>query len=101
LLSRQKRGLTYCIPYLAKPTELHHIVNWSTKQKGKLGFPFFWSGRRGSNSRPQPWQGCALPTELLPHLADFFCQFTAFDLHQASLFSAFTRQKRDYGEGQL
>ena len=26
----------------------------------------FWSGRRVSNSRPQPWQGCALPTELLP-----------------------------------
>ena len=26
-----------------------------------------WSGRRVSNSRPQPWQGCALPTELLPH----------------------------------
>ena len=25
-----------------------------------------WSGRRVSNSRPQPWQGCALPTELLP-----------------------------------
>ena len=25
-----------------------------------------WSGRRGSNPRPQPWQGCALPTELLP-----------------------------------
>ncbi len=23
------------------------------------------SGRRDSNSRPQPWQGCALPTELL------------------------------------
>ena len=20
-----------------------------------------WSGKRGSNSRPQPWQGCALP----------------------------------------
>ena len=28
----------------------------------------FWSGRRGSNSRPQPWQGCALPTELLPRV---------------------------------
>ena len=27
---------------------------------------FHWSGRRVSNSRPQPWQGCALPTELLP-----------------------------------
>ena len=23
--------------------------------------PEFWSGRRDSNSRPQPWQGCALP----------------------------------------
>jgi hypothetical protein len=26
-----------------------------------------WSGRRVSNSRPIPWQGIALPTELLPH----------------------------------
>ena len=26
------------------------------------------SGRRDSNPRPQPWQGCALPTELLPHI---------------------------------
>ncbi len=25
-----------------------------------------WSGQRDSNSRPQPWQGCALPTELCP-----------------------------------
>ena len=25
-----------------------------------------WSGKGGSNSRPQPWQGCALPTELFP-----------------------------------
>ena len=29
--------------------------------------PFLtWSGRRVSNSRPIPWQGIALPTELLP-----------------------------------
>ena len=27
-----------------------------------------WSGKRGSNSRHQPWQGCTLPTELFPHL---------------------------------
>ena len=27
---------------------------------------FRWSGRPGSNRRPQPWQGCALPTELRP-----------------------------------
>src|SRR3954467_9614749 len=25
-----------------------------------------WSGKGVSNSRPQPWQGCALPTELFP-----------------------------------
>ena len=27
----------------------------------------FWSGRRGSNSLPPPWQGGALPDELRPH----------------------------------
>ena len=25
------------------------------------------SGKRDSNSRPRPWQGRALPTELFPH----------------------------------
>ena|GEM_PF-5641772 len=25
------------------------------------GFGCLWSGKRDSNSRPQPWQGCALP----------------------------------------
>src|SRR5690606_25191547 len=29
-----------------------------------------WSGKRDSNSRPQPWQGCALPTELFPLILD-------------------------------
>ena len=27
---------------------------------------YVWSGKRDSNSRPQPWQGCALPAELFP-----------------------------------
>ena len=42
------------------------------KQKGKTAgltggrFPRIWSGKGVSNSRPQPWQGCALPTELFP-----------------------------------
>src|SRR5438445_6021230 len=27
---------------------------------------WIWSGKGVSNSRPQPWQGCALPTELFP-----------------------------------
>ena len=36
------------------------------KKGSQASLWIFWSGRRGSNSRPQPWQGCALPTELLP-----------------------------------
>jgi hypothetical protein len=41
-------------------------------------FPFvkeqdgFLSGKRDSNPRHQPWQGCALPTELFPHLFIIF-----------------------------
>ena len=27
------------------------------------------SGKRDSNSRPRPWQGRALPTELFPHVS--------------------------------
>ena len=42
------------------------------------------SGRRGSNPRPQPWQGCSLPTELLPHIIKdlpfWGCKFRTFDL---------------------
>ena len=34
------------------------------------------SGKRDSNSRPQPWQGCALPTELFPR----FCETRHFRL---------------------
>ena len=29
-----------------------------------------WSGLRGSNSLPPPWQGGALPDELNPHIGD-------------------------------
>ena len=31
----------------------------------------FWSGKRDSNSRPRPWQGRALPTELFPQRIGF------------------------------
>src|SRR6187551_624223 len=49
-------------------------VPYSRKTKGRVALRSprkIWSGRRVSNSRPQPWQGCALPTELLPH---FYCK---------------------------
>ena len=36
------------------------------RESAQRTFPFIWSGRRVSNSRPIPWQGIALPTELLP-----------------------------------
>ena len=35
----------------------------------KLAIALSWSGKPGSNWRPQPWQGCALPTELFPLLS--------------------------------
>ena len=34
-----------------------------------LGYSTMWSGLRGSNSLPSPWQGDALPDELNPHLS--------------------------------
>ena len=34
-----------------------------------LGYGAAWSGLRGSNSLPPPWQGGALPDELNPHVA--------------------------------
>ena len=34
----------------------------------ELRTDLMWSGIRGSNSRPIPWQGIALPTELIPHI---------------------------------
>ena len=38
---------------------------------------FSESERRDSDPRPQPWQGCALPTELLSHCV-WDCKYKAF-----------------------
>src|SRR5690606_34756297 len=41
----------------------------STK-KASRSLPWgIWSGKSVSNRRPQPWQGCALPTELFPRVS--------------------------------
>ena len=57
-------------------TRAFAIVPISVKYYPKQKIPSFdgiLSGRRDSNPRPQPWQGCALPAELLPHfLKDHF-----------------------------
>ncbi len=64
-------------PFIARvfstnPTVPHTTVR--TKEK-RIDFSILltWSGKRDSNSRPQPWQGCALPTELFPHFDNFRC----------------------------
>ena len=45
------------------------VGNKRKKAQTEVWAFLIWSGKRGSNSRPQPWQGCALPTELFPHLS--------------------------------
>ena len=46
---------------------------------------FFKSDRRDSNPRPQPWQGCALPTEPLSHLYVVFSR-TKINIQQNNIF---------------
>ena len=43
-------------------------------EKGAKSLLLFhlWSGRRGSNSLPRPWQGRALPDELRPQMTPIF-----------------------------
>ena len=55
-------------PPLGKAADFKSAVSTSfTTRAAPLAMEQCWSGKRGSNSRPQPWQGCALPTELFPH----------------------------------
>ena len=42
-------------------------ANGSGNRRSHCSFSSCQSGKRDSNPRPQPWQGCALPTELFPH----------------------------------
>ena len=43
------------------------------------------SGKRDSNPRPQPWQGCALPTELFPQNSLNFARFLLCSTIQVNL----------------
>ena len=54
---------------LALPLGHVTIISKKPAQTGSL--LFVWSGRRGSNSLPPPWQGGALPDELRPHIGAF------------------------------
>jgi len=63
--------LTPCVRVLTQtPTPLPWLACWwSTKITRKTTQVIHeWSGHRGSNPGPRPWQGRALPTELCPHV---------------------------------
>ena len=57
-------GSWFCkpVPYRLAMSP-HTFIVHHLRRKGTL-----WSGRRGSNSLPPPWQGGALPDELRPHI---------------------------------
>ena len=68
---RDFKSLVSTIP----PFELRRME----KAERNRGLLCFWvSGKRDSNSRPQPWQGCALPTELFPQCGNL--PFSKFSL---------------------
>jgi hypothetical protein len=46
--------------YSTAITSIVSIISGPTFWKSLISFGI-WSGRRDSNPRPQPWQGCALP----------------------------------------
>ena len=67
-------------------SRLSPIVRIKTRPTPMESVLFLWSGRRGSNSLPPPWQGGALPDELRPQrtrriiaefreLSSFFSKF--------------------------
>ena len=63
--TKLRRRLTLRLPQ----PELHfwpHDLQVKPSRRHGFVFPGIWSGKGVSNSRPQPWQGCALPTELFP-----------------------------------
>ena len=74
--SRLCKRTTAYILYLVRCICLSHRLFPKLRPSEDSLFCCFWSGRRGSNSRPQPWQGCALPTELLPHFSVWDCKGT-------------------------
>ena len=54
---------------------VYHSATWAISKHYGSRVVWFLSGKRGSNSRPQPWQGCALPTELFPHYLRYISIF--------------------------
>ena len=62
-----------CFAQVEAATSSLPAVSFQKRKSHPDGWDFlFWSGRRGSNSLPRPWQGRALPDELRPHMTPIF-----------------------------
>ena len=62
-----------CFAQVEAATSSLPAVSFQKRKSHPDGWDFlFWSGRRGSNSLPRPWQGRALPDELRQHLTPIF-----------------------------
>ena len=62
-----------CFAQVEAATSSLPAVSFQKRKSHPDGWDFlFWSGRRGSNSLPRPWQGRALPDELRPRMAPVF-----------------------------
>ena len=60
-----------CFAQVEAATSSLPAVSFQKRKSHPDGWDFlFWSGRRGSNSLPRPWQGRALPDELRPQTQD-------------------------------
>ena len=71
-----------------------NLTSWQKRGMQKL--PLFaekWSGKSVSNRRPQPWQGCALPTELFPHFTEA-CHYMAFRIDGVNCSLLFESHKK-------
>ena len=57
----------------------YHLATSPLKRAGSsAGRSISWSGQRGSNPRPPPWQGGALPTEPCPRARKYSTKTQAF-----------------------
>src|SRR5574344_705591 len=63
---------------LHRPAVLGNKFGFWKIKKGRRDVCLFLSGKRDSDPRPQPWQGCALPTELFPRFPFGECKDRKF-----------------------
>ena len=68
IVQKQKALLSQCFLFLKAPPGIEPGIKVLQTSALPLGYGAAWSGLRGSNSLPPPWQGGALPDELNPQI---------------------------------